>query len=178
MQSKVKLENVRIPTIEEEAREGQHLEIYEMDTTTGELTEVSRSRAGENLDLMPRGVRNDLAILLDGDNAITPVSQIAIEESGRYYEDAELPCANIISRGERCGFAKSGKIYYIENEHQNKRVQATVRTFWRSGIKTGQFDSVITIPAGSEKSLGCDRGSYIPVSDFRFRIVGCRVLDR
>jgi len=85
-------------------------------------------------------------------------------------------CARISHGDNRCGFAKSGRIAYVNNARNDKQVRATVRVHWRQGINSGQYDCVHTIPAGSRKLLGCTRGVCIPVADYSYRVVGCEVL--
>jgi hypothetical protein len=99
------------------------------------------------------------------------------EEKNFASEEAALtrPCARI-RYGLPCGFATSGKIAYVVNARNNKRVRATVRVKWRQSINNGQHDRVLVIPAGSEKQLGCTRSDNIPVVDYNFSVVGCEIL--
>ncbi|MCA9315238.1 MAG: hypothetical protein H6806_02580 [Planctomycetes bacterium] len=85
---------------------------------------------------------------------------------------ARTVCARIAYRGS-CGFANSGAQAFVVNGYNNRDVKATVRAYWSQGIKSGQFDRVYTIPAGSERALGCTRSGNIPVTSYTFRVVGC-----
>jgi hypothetical protein len=128
-------------------------------------------------------LKDDLDTFFSDDDALiadasAEEKQINDEEE-KYYagSDATLTrsCARI-RHGSSCGFANSGRIAYVVNARNDRRVRATVRVRWRQGINNGQYDRVHVIPAGSEKRLGCTRSGSIPVADYSFSVVGCEIL--
>ncbi|EHW0695536.1 hypothetical protein K1B30_003875 [Vibrio parahaemolyticus] len=131
----------------------------------------------------PEVIREDLETFFSDDEALIAEApekekQINDEEEKLYSNsDAAVPrsCARV-RYGSSCGFANSGQSVYVVNARNDKRIQATIRVSWSNGIDNGQYDRVHVIPAGSEKRLGCTRSSHIPVTDYRYSVVGCEVL--
>lgn len=128
-------------------------------------------------------LNDDLSVFFSDDETL--VSEVSAEErqindeEDKYYSGSDEALTRSCARiryGSSCGFAKSGRIAYVVNARNDRRVRATVRVRWRQGINNGQYDRVHVIPAGSEKQLGCTRSGSIPVADYSFSVVGCEVL--
>jgi len=79
---------------------------------------------------------------------------------------------NVIRSGETCGFARSGRIQYLVNTDRKASYKVTVRTYWRSGINSGQYDRVHKVSAGSRKNLGCTVSGSIPTTSSSRSVVG------
>ena len=87
-------------------------------------------------------------------------------------EEKLLTFANVIRSEGRCGFASGGSYSYLINTDTRNRYRVTVRTFWRSGINSGQSDQVVINEAGGRMSLGCSDSGYIPVTYYTRQVVG------
>jgi len=77
----------------------------------------------------------------------------------------------IVAQGY-CGVAKSSPLYFLINNNPQHSVRVTVRTFWKSGIDSGQNDRVHVLPPGGRMSLGCGDSGNIPTSFYQFQVVG------
>lgn len=87
-------------------------------------------------------------------------------------EEKLLAFKNIIRNSGRCGFASGGSIQYLINTDSKNRYRVTIRTYWRSGIHSGQSDRPFIIEAGSRIFLGCTDSGYIPITYYRREVVG------
>lgn len=108
--------------------------------------------------------------LTDKDKAFMAEYQEGISKLSE--EDKLLAFANVIKSEGRCGFASGGSINYLINTDTRNRYRVTVRTFWRSGINSGQSDQVVINEAGGRVSLGCTDSGYIPVTYYTRQVVG------
>jgi len=87
-------------------------------------------------------------------------------------ESQALAFKNVIRSGSRCGFANGGAIHLLVNSDQRNRYRVTVRTYWRQGIDSGQFDNTHISEAGGSRSLGCSDSGSIPVAYYSREVVG------
>ncbi|WP_406662960.1 hypothetical protein [Gallaecimonas sp. GXIMD1310] len=78
----------------------------------------------------------------------------------------------VIRKSGRCGFASGGSIDYVVNTDPGASYTVTVRTHWRQGINSGQYDRVYNLPAGYRKQLGCTDSGAIPVAYYNRSVVG------
>ena len=83
-----------------------------------------------------------------------------------------LAFKNVIRQSGRCGFAQGGTVDYLINTDTNNRYRVTIRTYWRSGINSGQSDRVVITQAGGRLTLGCTDSGYIPVTYYSRQVVG------
>lgn len=124
-------------------------------------------------------VAQDLKALLSNDSKYVRPWTPPMEERARANEesadDTPPTCAYIGYDGS-CGFANGGSQAYVVNARNNVSVRATVRVYWRQGINSGQYDSVVEIPAGSRVYLGCTDSGAIPVIDYTYTVVGCQIV--
>jgi hypothetical protein len=83
-----------------------------------------------------------------------------------------LAFRNVIRNQGQCGFASGGSYYYFINTDSGNRYRVTVRTYWRQGIDSGQYDETYVSEAGGRQNLGCSRSESIPVAYYNREIVG------
>lgn len=83
-----------------------------------------------------------------------------------------LAFRNVIIHEGRCGFASGGSIQYLVNTDSGNRYRVTIRTHWRQGIDSGQYDSTYVTEAGGRTMLGCTDSGAIPVAYYTRSIVG------
>lgn len=79
--------------------------------------------------------------------------------------------STIVSQGH-CGFTQANSFFFLINGNPKASLRITVRTTWRSGIRSGQSDRVYELPPGGRQALGCGDSGSIPVTYYRFQIVG------
>ncbi len=87
-------------------------------------------------------------------------------------EEKLLAFSNVIRKSGHCGFGQFGTIDYLINTDTRNRYRVTIRTFWRTGINSGQFDKFEISEAGGRMSLGCTYSGHIPVTDYTRQVVG------
>lgn len=87
-------------------------------------------------------------------------------------EAQALAFKNVIRNGGRCGFASGGSYHYLINTDSGNRYRVTVRTFWRQGIDSGQYDRTYVSEAGGRQNLGCSDSGSIPVAYYSRQVVG------
>lgn len=78
--------------------------------------------------------------------------------------------------GDRCGFAASGIGVYVVNPYNDRSIKVTIQVNYRTWDgDTGKYDKKFYISAGSERNLGCTRGSRISDHSYSFSVIGCEV---
>lgn len=87
-------------------------------------------------------------------------------------EARALAFYNVIRSEGRCGFASGGSYHYLINTDTTNRYRVTVRTFWRQGIDSGQYDTTYVSEAGGRQMLGCSDSGSIPVASYTRQVVG------
>jgi proline racemase len=87
--------------------------------------------------------------------------------------DAAARCsdAQIESRSP-CG---TGLKMWVENRRNDKRVRVTIRKSW-TGNSPGSNQSVVTLPAGGERELGCTQTIPPSIVGYSWSIRGCETL--
>lgn len=85
---------------------------------------------------------------------------------------AALRFSNVISSRGRCGFAGGGSVQHLVNTDRHNRYRVTVRTHWRQGIESGQYDRIHISEAGGSQVLGCTDSGAIPVAYYSRQVVG------
>jgi len=83
-----------------------------------------------------------------------------------------LAFKNVIRIEGRCGFANGGWYHYLINTDGGNRYRVTVRTYWRQGIDSGQYDLTYVSEAGGRQDLGCSESGSIPVAYYTRQVVG------
>lgn len=83
-----------------------------------------------------------------------------------------LTFRNVIRNEGRCGFASGGSLHYLINTDGGNRYRVTVRTYWRQGIDSGQYDRTYVSEAGGRQNLGCSDSGSIPVASYSRQVVG------
>lgn len=87
-------------------------------------------------------------------------------------EARALAFRNVIRNEGRCGFASGGSYHYLINTDGGNRYRVTVRTHWRQGIDSGQYDRTYVSEAGGRQNLGCSDSGSIPVAYYSRQVVG------
>ena len=87
-------------------------------------------------------------------------------------------CAKMDSNcSDKCNEVPPGCRMYVVNERNDKRVRATVRVDWNTGVNHGQNQQVVEVPAGGKVQVGCSKSSIgTTTTEYRFTLVGCEVL--
>lgn len=96
------------------------------------------------------------------------------EEAYTHLDEARsfLRFSNVIRHQGRCGFANGGSIQDLVNTDRHNRYRVTVRTYWRQGIESGQYDRIYISEAGGSQRLGCTSSGSIPVAYYTRQVVG------
>jgi hypothetical protein len=87
------------------------------------------------------------------------------------------PCATVRMHSDHCNVGSDhmgGSTYYLSNNYRDKRVRVTFRKSWRCDGKVYDEDEVVELPAGGQKSVGCNYKTA--KCNWRGWIVDCEVI--
>ena len=129
-----------------------------MESVDKKINDLINPDFGKKQDLTP----DDNKFIKEYQDGIGKLSE---EERPFYF-------VNVIRSEGRCGFASGGTYNYLVNTDTRNRYRVTIRTFWQSGINSGQSDRVEIIEAGGRIGLGCTDSGYIPVTYYTRQVVG------
>lgn len=129
-----------------------------MESLDKKINDLINPDFGKKQDLTPE----DNKFIKDYQDGIGKLSE---EERAFYF-------VNVIRSEGSCGFASGGTYNYLVNTDTRNRYRVTIRTFWQSGINSGQSDRVEIIEAGGRIGLGCTDSGYIPVTYYNRQVVG------